>query len=144
MSEKPNFDKAEMLARELRLMQPTDDFRLEIDSITFDRDIYIDTFENYALQTNCPISRLTADGTKKDGYTIERGDTRIILYYENHRYEPRTKWTIVHEIGHIYMGHKSDAPIEEIEAHWFAAEFLMPTPIITAIALSGKKCTLKV
>ncbi len=139
MDIKPNFDKAEKLARELRLMQPTNDFSLNINTLDFDREIYIDTFENYAARTNCSVSDLTSNGKMKDGYTVKSGMSSVILYHDVNKYEPRLKWTIAHEIGHIYMGHKKDNGNEEVEAHWFAAEFLTPIPIIFEILKKGVK-----
>jgi len=57
----------------------------------------------------------------------------------------RISWTIMHEIGHIILGHLVDFTetalnrggvnnkqygVLEVEAHYFAAEFLMPTAIL--------------
>lgn len=57
----------------------------------------------------------------------------------------RISWTIMHEIGHIILGHlvefsetalnrggmtSKQYGILEVEAHYFAAEFLMPTAIL--------------
>lgn len=130
MERKPNFQKAEMLARELRLMQPTNDFAIAPEDLVFDRDIIIDTFENYAAATGCSVSSLTLNGRLSDGYTIINGFNYIVLYYERHKGSRRLLWTLMHEIGHIYMGHTNDTEIEEVEAHWFASEFLMPIPLI--------------
>ena len=57
----------------------------------------------------------------------------------------RISWTIMHEIGHIILGHlveftetalnrggmtSEQYGVLEVEAHYFAAEFLMPTAIL--------------
>lgn len=57
----------------------------------------------------------------------------------------RISWTIMHEIGHIILGHlvefsetalnrggmtSAQYGVLEVEAHYFAAEFLMPTAIL--------------
>lgn len=57
----------------------------------------------------------------------------------------RISWTIMHEIGHIILGHlldfdetalnrggltKQEYRVLEIEAHYFASEFLMPTALL--------------
>lgn len=141
MDSKPNFDKAESLARELRLIQPGNSFSLNVEKLEFDRDVCIDTFENYAAITNCDVSELTGNNRLIDGYTIKRGNVNIILHKEIARFEPRLNWTLAHELGHIYMGHTKDGANEEIEAHWFASELLMPTPLIYELVDRGKIVT---
>lgn len=141
MGNKPNFDKAESLARELRLLQPTNSFSLNVEDLIFDRDICIESFENYAAATNCSVSELTQSSKLKDGYTIKKGNTNIVLYNDPHCHEPRLNWTLAHEVGHIYMGHTKDGATEEIEAHWFAAELLIPVPIIVGLLKKGIKVT---
>lgn len=138
MEQTPNFQKAEMLARELRLMQPSNKFTLYPEELEFDRNITIDTFEHYSEVTACSISTITLDGEISDGYTVildkdNANISYVILFHEKDKGSPRTLWTILHEIGHIYLGHKRDGKIEEIEAHWFAAEFLMPIPLISQL-----------
>lgn len=137
MESKPNFDKAESLARELRLIQQKNSFSLNIKKMEFDRDVCIDTFENYAAITNCSVSELTGNNQLKDGYTIKRGNSNIILYKGTDIFEPRLNWTLAHELGHIYMGHTKDEANEEVEAHWFASELLMPTPLIYELVNRG-------
>lgn len=50
----------------------------------------------------------------------------LVLHNEKEQSFERLNWTRAHEIGHIYCGHKKNGKIEEIEAHFFAAQFLMP------------------
>ena len=59
--------------------------------------------------------------------------------------DARITWTLMHEIGHIILGHLTDFGetaldrggltekkygVLEVEAHYFAAEFLMPTALL--------------
>ena len=44
-------------------------------------------------------------------------------------YEPRINFTIMHEIGHIRMGHKVDSPLAEMIANYYAAYALVPSPL---------------
>lgn len=66
----PEFERAEKLAKELRLLQPTADLALDVLSMEFDRYIYFDTFEAYSRSTNVPLNRLTMNGKLNDGYTV--------------------------------------------------------------------------
>ena len=131
---KPDFDNAEYLARELRLIQNNDSLSLDVRKMNFDKPIIIDTFQNYSKLTNIPLEKITAKGKLKDGYTIITDNVYIILYNIESLYSERLNWTLAHEVGHIYLGHTKDKQKEEIEAHWFAAELLAPETIIKSLA----------
>ena len=131
---KPDFDRAEFLARELRLSQKNNNLPLDVTEMTFDLPIIIDTFENYSYITKTPISKLTINDSLKDGYTVCSDGVYIVLYCNKTVYDERLNWTLAHEIGHIYLNNSHDGNIEEVEAHWFAAELLAPEIIIRAIA----------
>ena len=131
----PKFERAGKLAKELRLLQPTSNLALDVLSMEFDRYVYFDTFEAYSKLTNVPLDKLTMNGKLNDGYTVRlHGGINLILYYEKNKGNPRLNWTLAHEIGHIYLNHDNDGRNQEVEAHWFAAELLMPTSICCQIA----------
>ena len=44
-------------------------------------------------------------------------------------YAPRLKFTIMHEVGHIRMGHRTDSPLAETIANYYAAYALVPSPL---------------
>lgn len=85
---------------------------------------------------------------KAEGRTIRmRGTGLYYIVYDDVRVNSpdRISWTIMHEIGHIILGHLTDFVetalnrggitskqygVLEVEAHYFAAEFLMPTAIL--------------
>ncbi len=85
---------------------------------------------------------------KAEGRTIRMRKTGMhyIVYDDVTVNSPdRISWTIMHEIGHIILGHlvefsetalnrggitSEQYGILEVEAHYFAAEFLMPTAIL--------------
>lgn len=132
---KPDFDKAEHRARLLRIAQSNSDLTLDVRKMEFDLPIIIDTFQNYASLTGISLSKLSPCNGLKDGYTIIAKGVYVVLYDDRHTYgRERLNWTLAHEIGHIYLGHKQDGKNEEVEAHWFAAELLSPEPIIKEVA----------
>ena len=76
-----------------------------------------------------------------------RSNGKYYIVYDdvNVNSEARIAWTIMHEIGHIVLGHLTDFGetaldrggltkakygVLEVEAHYFAAEFLMPTALL--------------
>ena len=78
---------------------------------------------------------------------IVRGDSEYMIVYDDRvRNDQRIRWTIAHELGHIFLGHLVEfemtalnrsglSPeqygILEVEAHWFAAELLAPRPVVS-------------
>jgi len=85
--------------------------------------------------------------TQADARSIKRRDcdTYLIVYDDFSGSPERTNWTILHEIGHILLGHLDDFGVTsldrggltkaaygvlEVETNWFVAEFLMPTPVV--------------
>lgn len=130
-----NFKQTEVLAKELRMLQTTSNLSLDVLSMEFDRYVYFDSFENYSKICDVPLNVLTMNGKLKDGYTIRiKKNVNVVLYHEENKGTPRLNWTLAHETGHIYLNHDTDGEIQEIEANQFAAELLMPTPIITKLA----------
>ncbi|MCD7762781.1 MAG: ImmA/IrrE family metallo-endopeptidase [Lachnospiraceae bacterium] len=85
---------------------------------------------------------------KAEGRTIRMRSTGLyyIIYDDVKVSSPdRISWTIMHEIGHVILGHliefsetalnrggmtSEQYGVLEVEAHYFAAEFLMPTAIL--------------
>lgn len=85
---------------------------------------------------------------KAEGRTIRMHSTgKYYIVYDDVTVNSsdRIAWTIMHEIGHIILGHlvefsetalnrggitSKQYGVLEIEAHYFAAEFLMPTAIL--------------
>jgi len=92
-----------------------------------------------------------------DGETHKyRGDNEYLVVYDDRiGSERRIRWTIAHELGHIFLGHfveftltsfqrgvngemrlgltDEDYGILEVEAHFFASAFLSPSAVIRKI-----------
>ena len=86
--------------------------------------------------------------TKAEARTIRpRADGKYYIVYDDVEVnsDARIAWTIMHEIGHIVLGHLTDFGetaldrggltkekygVLEVEAHYFAAEFMMPTALL--------------
>ena len=108
----------------------------------------IDCFEiarklHYVLRpySSLPLeAMIEACATDPDGFSRveinpETGLYQYVIYYDSSKNDGRIRWTIFHEIGHIYRGHHdnpddSNAEVEEAEAELFAKNAIAPLPII--------------
>ncbi len=59
-----------------------------------------------------------------------RCDKSCYIYYDDSQVKPRQRFTVMHEIGHILLGHKQDSDYAEKCANHFAAYALAPPPIV--------------
>lgn len=72
-------------------------------------------------------------GDKVSGMLVMLGDSATIGFNHDHAWV-RRRFTIAHELGHLYMGHTCDGQDKnsnkEIEANQFAAELLVPLAFV--------------
>lgn len=102
----------------------------------FDDGIIVTSLQRYCRMVDSAIELATCGGFFDDGYAVKelRPGLNLILYNQE-KYDPRMRFTILHEIGHIRLGHKKHGPVEENEADFFAAQLLAPNVLIREIAL---------
>lgn len=55
---------------------------------------------------------------------------KYVIYYNSNQNIKRIRFTLMHEIGHIVLGHKEESPLAKKEADFFAAYALAPYPLI--------------
>ena len=85
-------------------------------------------------------------GSKLDAVTKRIGD-EIFIVYNKERHPNRIRFSIAHELGHLYMGHVHGSSsldfgsenFDEKEANQFAAQLLMPTKLLRADIKAGIK-----
>lgn len=144
---KPNFERCTIEATKLLYLQNVSDRILDIQKLTYDKNIIFDSIQNYCQITRSPLTDFLSEERQmlKDGCTIYRPecDYYIVLYNAEIRYFEHLNWTLAHEVGHIYLGHTGDGDLEEIEAHYFAAQLLMPDFSINMIAHQYGKVTVE-
>lgn len=84
---------------------------------------------------------------KGDAVTQARGDAIFILY-NNDKSVVRKRFSVAHEIGHLYLGHlhgssssdlNAEKNFDEIEANAFAAHVLIPPTILGRDIKGGNK-----
>lgn len=125
----PDFEKCTKIATMLLHKQNISDRVLDIRNLKYDKRIIFDTIQGYAFYTKTPLNKFPIDenGILRDGCTLKLKDGMYLVLYNNMINNfAHLNWTLAHEIGHIYLEHQEDGPIEEIEAHFFAAQLFMP------------------
>jgi len=117
-----------------------DSANLPIDPVknTFvDGYLRILSYQRYAKISGIDIEDLLCDDELKDGFSVLRGEERSLVLYDERSYHPRKRFTVAHEIGHHALSHTVHGGKEEIEANFFASEFLAPTAIFREIRNRG-------
>ena len=131
MTDSPGYLARALLLRQTRVRLPVNVWLL-----SFDKSVVIDSFGHYCTITSNTREGLTDGNTAalRDGCTLVKfwkgRRVYIILYNEHSGSHARRRFTLAHEIGHIYLGHSNDSPDEEREANTFAAELLMPRILV--------------
>lgn len=108
------------------------------------KQIILISFQKYIELSGSGIKleELTLGSDFNDGYAVSelRPGLRMILF--NEETHPQRLWyTIYHEVGHFKCGHSKHGSIEEIEAHFFASQLLMPNSIIKYLVNSKYSIT---
>ena len=78
-----------------------------------------------------PAARIELKTKDRDGvsfYNQELG--AFIICYDDVKSYYRKRFTIMHEIGHIVLGHKQESELARKMADYFAAYSLAPSPLI--------------
>lgn len=75
------------------------------------------------------------DGFSRVELNQETQMYQYVIYYNDFANPGRMRWTILHEIGHIYLGHHDNhfninQAMEEAEADFFAKYSIAPPPLI--------------
>ena len=92
----------------------------------------------YTLADSLGIKQITYSSLseEKKAACFELSDEGFILdndiYYNDLMYEKRTRFTLMHEIGHIMLDHRVESDIAEKEANFFAKYILAPPILILA------------
>lgn len=122
-------EKAARVARRalgLDVTQPIRDL-LDVTEETLDVPVLIDHFEDDQIA----------------GVLLRRGDGDAFIAVNADHGAVRQRFTLAHEVGHLHMGHQPRVDMstdvfgrgrnqQEVEANYFAAEFLAPRPAVLA------------
>lgn len=149
---KPNYKKAEILARKILKDSKVKGFPLDLD---FFRKVYnkthntrlrIKSFSWYMKKYNLSYSGMIEFINSEDGccFYSKEEEKAIIIYNDFLNNAGRIRWTIAHEFGHLILGHinndraiitrnklsEKEYSAYELEANTFARELLAPMSLV--------------
>lgn len=68
---------------------------------------------------------------ERDGIShFDPAANTFVIYYDDQQTYTRCRFTIMHEIGHITLGHKEESNLAKKMADYFAGYSLAPSPMI--------------
>ena len=78
--------------------------------------------------------------TSQDALVLQcLGSDRKIIMYNDRMLATRINFSIMHEIGHIMLGHNEHCPLAEKEAHYFAGVALCPVDLLEHYHITDSK-----
>lgn len=114
-----------ILSNVLDVYEKCDVYLFPINCLDIIRKLNIKAVPYSSLSTK---KRNALKEVSKDSYRV--GD---IIYYNDDRrmlVEGRIRFNLMHELGHIVLGHMKESEYNELCADWFAGEILAPTIIV--------------
>ena len=94
--------------------------------ITNRKGYVLRTYSELSNQKRRALRAKDLDATSFDDPNLK---TFVIYYDETQTFE-RIRFTLMHEVGHISLGHKEESDLAKKMADYFAAYSLAPSPII--------------
>lgn len=146
MTYKPNFSKAMIKANEILIESNTiKDFPFSAVKIAEEfSDICCHSFR-YAQAHNIPIHSFGSESA-----VIVELNGRFILFFDDTKNRCHCRYSILHEFGHLYLGHPIRTTLQplslqdkeaygnyEVEANYFAAQLVMPFQLLKALDKKG-------
>lgn len=142
----PNYEEAQSMAYKLiKSYSLIENFTFPIDPkliIQNTENLALDTYSRLASRTNCSIEDITRITGSNDGISFydPTENKYVITYNDLISAEHRKRFTIAHELGHIYLNHLTNEHLpkeiyeqQEKEANYFAKRFLVPLPFLTTL-----------
>lgn len=82
-------------------------------------------------QIKRPIVTTISSDEENDAFSFfSPKHNTFIIVYDDEKPLIRLRFTLMHEIGHILLGHKCESELAKKEADYFAAYALAPSPLI--------------
>lgn len=136
MSEKEEYTEVKLPAKIYRKIEgDVVSLYKKLNITTFPIDPFQIAFMNgYIVKKYSELSEEAVERLRsisKDGISHFFPELRtFIIYYDDSLSYHRVRFTIMHEIGHIILGHREESDLARMMANYFAAYSLVPSPLV--------------
>ncbi|MCQ2482260.1 MAG: ImmA/IrrE family metallo-endopeptidase [Clostridia bacterium] len=96
------------------------EFPIDIDSVYRCYDISVIKYSDLPY-----VDIIRAVAASEDGFCGQING-HYVVFYNDSVSEVRIRFTLMHELGHIVLGHDKQGRREEAEANYFASQMLVP------------------
>ncbi len=112
---------------------------IDVRELQLPQQVYFSSFTAFSGITGIAPDVLNGGGLLNDGYTIRKKGSCIVLYNENYDIvcPQRLRFSLAHELGHIFLHHADDNAVSEEEANVFASQTVAHDAIVLPM-LCGK------
>lgn len=73
----------------------------------------------------------------EDGFFVEKTDNEFYIYYNDNQNYGQINNTILHEIGHIILGHTEESELAEAEVNFFVKYALVPPVLVHKLGVDN-------
>ena len=134
---RPDYDRAANLACRVLLRQRALRLPVSLEKvIAACPAIRLKTYGQFCRERGLGREELCSWAVSAHGFTLRRGDRAVILYNEAKEL-PTIRFTIAHELGHLFLLHRRDDRTDQLEANCFARHLLCPPPAARLLGLEG-------
>lgn len=105
------------------------------------RNILLKSYTQAADFFHCTHNEFTYNVAQSEfGFTVsDITSDKYIIYFNNRKDERTIRYTLMHELGHIRLGHVNDNSISNREANCFARNILCPVQLVDGFKLTTVK-----
>lgn len=100
--------------------------------------IRLKTYGQFCREQGISREEFLSWAVSSHGFTLRRGRRAVILYNEEKEL-PTIRFTIAHELGHLFLLHREGSRADELEANCFARNLLCPAPAARLLGLEGEE-----
>lgn len=87
----------------------------------------------YSLSKNPELAEKIA----RDGVCIEKTNGELYIFYNDKEDYNRLNWTMLHELGHLILGHTEHCELADSEADFFAKNAIAPPILVHKLGLKS-------
>lgn len=125
------YNKIKGLASSLYLKYSVCEIPIDVFSVAKKEGYTLFAFSDLDYQGQAVLHSFGLDGTS----LYDTKTNKYHIYYDDSACIERQRFTIMHEIGHILLGHKEESDLANIMANYFAAYALAPSPLISKFGI---------